>query len=41
MSWDPAHLEQYTMGSGEEPMLLSNELRKAVLLGDHLNKRSL
>lgn len=41
MNWDLGHLELYTMESGEELMLLSNVLRKAVLLGDHLNKRNL
>ena len=41
MNWDLGHLELYTMESGEELMLPSSVLRKAVLLGDHLNKRNL
>jgi len=41
MNSDLRHLELYTMESGEELMLLSNVLRKAVLLGGHLNKRNL
>ena len=41
MNSDLIHLELYTMESGEELMLLSNVLRKAVLLGGHLNKRNL
>ena len=41
MNWDLARLELFTMENGEEVMLLSNVSRKAVLLGDHLNKRNL
>lgn len=41
MNWDPGHLEPYIMESGEELMLLSSALKKAVLLEDHLNKRNL